>query len=170
MDNKTLFWSFYVSFCTFYASLRLTRTVFTRPKTSIISVNPVILSNLFRVGACPERSRMDLWLKNPFNQRNLRLIKDLRASNALYNCRETFTNVMSALQNKLFMQNKANFRKVKLNVNNVLTKDYDKMDTWSIGKKQTQTKPIQSQSKARPEFGICANDKHRNARAESCPG
>jgi hypothetical protein len=41
------------------------------------------------------------------------------------------------------MQNKANFRKVKLNVNNVLAKDYDRMDTWSIRK----TKPIQSQYK-----------------------
>jgi hypothetical protein len=41
------------------------------------------------------------------------------------------------------MQNKANFRKVKLNVNKVLTKDYEKKDTWSIRK----TKPIQSQSK-----------------------
>ncbi|MGB2806858.1 MAG: hypothetical protein WBC22_03905, partial [Sedimentisphaerales bacterium] len=47
-------------------------------------------------------------------------------------------------KNKLFMQNKANFQKVKLNVNNVLTKDYDRMDTWSIRK----TKPIQSQFKA----------------------
>jgi hypothetical protein len=37
-------------------------------------------------------------------------------------------------KNKLFMQNKANFRKVKLNVNKVLTKDYDRMDTWSIRK------------------------------------
>jgi hypothetical protein len=46
-------------------------------------------------------------------------------------------------KNKLFMQNKANFRKVKLNVNNVLTRDYDKMDTWSIGK----TKPIKANSK-----------------------
>ncbi len=41
------------------------------------------------------------------------------------------------------MQNKANFRKVKLNVNKVLTKDYEQMDTWSIRK----TKPIQSQLK-----------------------
>jgi len=41
------------------------------------------------------------------------------------------------------MQNKANFRKVKLNVNQVLTTDYVQMDTWSRGK----TKPIQSQSK-----------------------
>jgi hypothetical protein len=81
--------------------------------------------------------------KNPFNQRNPRLIKDLSAYNALYICRDTFTNVMSALQIKLFMQNKANFQKVKLNVNKVLTKDYEQMDTWSIRK----TKPIQSQLK-----------------------
>jgi hypothetical protein len=48
------------------------------------------------------------------------------------------------------MQNKAKFRKVKLNVNKVLTKDYDQMDTWSIRKnkpKQTQTKPNQTQYK-----------------------
>jgi hypothetical protein len=43
-------------------------------------------------------------------------------------------------KNKLFLQNKANFRKVKLNVNKVLTKDYDEMDTWSIRK----TKPIKA--------------------------
>ena len=41
------------------------------------------------------------------------------------------------------MQNKANFQKVKLNVNRVLTRNYDQMDTWSIRK----TKPIQSQLK-----------------------
>ncbi|MGB2809368.1 MAG: hypothetical protein WBC22_16620, partial [Sedimentisphaerales bacterium] len=59
----------------------------------------------------------------------------------LYNCKVTFTDVMKTLQIRLFMQNKAKFQKVKLNVNNVLTKDYDRMDTWSIRK----TKPIQSQ-------------------------
>jgi hypothetical protein len=92
-----------------------------------------------------------LWLRNTFNQRNLRLknspnlrlIKDLRHFKSLYNCRELSTSVESSLQNNLFMQNKANYRKVKLNVNKVLTKDYDQMDTWSIRK----TKPIQSQLK-----------------------
>jgi hypothetical protein len=59
----------------------------------------------------------------------------------LYNCRDTFTDVMSALQIKLFMQNKAKFRKVKLNVNKVLTKDYDIMDTWSIRKNEPKTNP-----------------------------
>ena len=90
---------------------------------------------------------MDLWLKNP---RNLRLINDLRLFKTLYICRETFTDVMKTLQNKLFMQNKANFQKVKFDVNRVLTKDYDRMDTWSIRKTkpiQSQLKPIQSQSK-----------------------
>ncbi len=62
----------------------------------------------------------------------------------LYDCRDTFTDVMSALQITLFMQNKANFRKVKLNVNKVLTRDYERLDTWWSGK----TKPIQSQFKA----------------------
>jgi hypothetical protein len=48
------------------------------------------------------------------------------------------------------MQNKANFKKVKFNVNKVLTKDYVQMDTWSIRKTkpiQSQLKPIQSQLK-----------------------
>jgi hypothetical protein len=52
------------------------------------------------------------------------------------------------------MQNKANFRKVKLNVTEVITKDYEKKNTWWSGKnkpnsnpKQTQFKPNQSQNK-----------------------
>jgi hypothetical protein len=115
-------------FCTFCTSLWLKRTVFTRPKTSVPSVISVA--------------------KNPFNQRNLchrypRVIKDLRAYKSLYKCKETFTDVMKTLQIKLFMQNKANFRKVKFNVNKVLIRNYDQMDTWSIRK----TKPIQSQLK-----------------------
>ncbi len=61
----------------------------------------------------------------------------------LYNCRDSSTYIESSLQIKLFMQNKPNFQKVKLNVNRVLTKDYEQKDTWSIRK----TKPIQSQLK-----------------------
>jgi hypothetical protein len=59
------------------------------------------------------------------------------------------TLVESALQIHLFMQNKAKFRKVKLNVNKVLTMDYEQMDTWSIGKNKPNTKPIQTQNKAK---------------------
>jgi hypothetical protein len=77
------------------------------------------------------------------NQRNLRLIKDLRLFNTLYCCREYSTNVVGSLQINLFMQNKANFRKVKLNVSPFNTTHYDQLDTWSIRK----TKPIQSQLK-----------------------
>ena len=100
---------------------------FSRPKTSVPSVISVA--------------------KNPFNLRNPRLINDLRASNALYNCRETFTDVMSALQIRLFMQNKAKFRKVKMNVNKVLTKDYEKRTLGQRGKNKPNSNPIQSQFK-----------------------
>ncbi|MGB2809691.1 MAG: hypothetical protein WBC22_18255 [Sedimentisphaerales bacterium] len=75
------------------------------------------------------------------------LTKDLRVSKALYNCRDTSTNVMSALQISPFCSNKPNFRKSQMNVNNVLTTDYDKKDTWSIGKNKPNTNPIQSQFK-----------------------
>ena len=87
-----------------------------------------------------------LWLKNPFNQRNPRLINDLRACKVLYICRGTFTDVMSALQIRLFMQNKANFRKSQMNVNKVLTRDYDKKTLGGAGK-QSQFKANQSQFK-----------------------
>ena len=123
--------------------LMTNKHLFSRPKTSTISVNLVILSNFFRVGACPERSRMDLWLKNPCNPCNPWLINDLHVCKKFYNCRETITDVMSALQIHLFMQNKANFRKTQMNLTTLLTMEYEEMDTWSIRK----TKPIQSQSK-----------------------
>jgi hypothetical protein len=62
------------------------------------------------------------------------------------------TLVERALQIHLFLTNKPNFRKSQMNVNKVLTKDYDKMDTWSNGKnkpnsnpKRTQTNPIKAQ-------------------------
>jgi hypothetical protein len=45
------------------------------------------------------------------------------------------------------MQNKANFQKVKLNVSPVITENYDEMDTWSSGKKQSQTNPNKAKFK-----------------------
>ena len=113
------------------------------------------------------------------NLRNPRLINDLRVCNVLYMCRDTFTDVMSALQIKLFMQNKPNFRKSQMNVNKVLTKDYEQMDTWSIGKTnpiqtqykpnskpiQTQLKPKQTQYKANtnPILQVLDQTIHRSA-------
>ena len=121
--NKALIWSFYAKFCTFCASFRLKRTVFTRPIRSLPT---------YQVG--------------PRNQRNPRLINDLRSTKVYVR------------KNKLFMQNKANFRKVKFNVNDVLTGDYDQLDTWSIRKTkpiQSQSKPIQSQSNPnKPNFTL----------------
>ncbi len=113
--------------------LMTNKHLFSRPKTSAISAFSAVKNSCLCVFVAI----------NPFNQRNLRLINDLRPCKALYNCRGYTTNVVDSLQINLFMQNKANFRKVKLNVNKVLTKNYEQMDTWSIGK----TKPIQSQSK-----------------------
>ena len=51
------------------------------------------------------------------------------------------TLVESALQIHLFMQNKAKFRKSQMNVNKVLTKDYEKKTLSERGKKQSQTNP-----------------------------
>ncbi len=119
---------------------------------NIISVNPVILSNF---SSCRSLSAVALAKADAFVARilcacpprrlagNPWLINDLRACKMLYNCREFSTSVESSLQIRLFMQNKANFRKVKLNVNSVLTRDYERFDTWWSGK----TKPIQSQLK-----------------------
>jgi len=68
------------------------------------------------------------------------------------------TLVERTLQIHLFMQNKPNFQKSQINVTDLITREYGKMDTWSSGKnkpnsnpKQTQfkpnTNPIQSQFK-----------------------
>ncbi|MHC4110456.1 MAG: hypothetical protein ACYSUY_05230, partial [Planctomycetota bacterium] len=56
------------------------------------------------------------------------------------------TTVESSLQIRPFMQNKPNFLDAQMNVNKVLTKDYDKMDTWASGKNKANSNPIQSQS------------------------
>ena len=51
-----------------------------------------------------------------------------------------FTTVEESLQINLFMQNKANFRKSQMNINKVLTKDYEKRTLGQRGK----TKPIKA--------------------------
>ncbi len=110
--------------------------LFTRPKTCL--PHEIAQRYLFGVPSVA---------KNLSYQRNPWLVKDLRDSNALYNCKETFTDVMKTLQIKLFMQNKAKSQKVKLNVTKVLTRGYDLMDTWLSGKKQSQTNPNKAKFK-----------------------
>ena len=56
------------------------------------------------------------------------------------------TTVESALQIALFMQNKPNFRKSQMNVNNVLTKNYEKRTLGERGKNKPNSNPIQTQS------------------------
>jgi hypothetical protein len=65
---------------------------------------------------------------------NPRLINDLRSTKVYVR------------KNNLFMQNKANFRKNQMNVTDLLTRKYDKKDTWSSGKNKPNSNPIQSQS------------------------
>jgi hypothetical protein len=43
------------------------------------------------------------------------------------------------------MQNKANFQKSQMNVTNLLAREYEQMDIWSIRKNKANSKPIQSQ-------------------------
>jgi len=79
----------------------------------------------FSEGGTPSRLKTSVFsvpsvANNLFNRRNPRLINDL----GLYICRDTFTDVVSALQNHLFMQNKANFRKSQMNVSYYITREY----------------------------------------------
>ena len=111
-----------------------------RPKTSVISVISVAknLCNLWLIFCA------FLWLKNPRNLRNPWLINDLRVCKALYICRDSSTDIESSLQIRLFMQNKANFRKSQMNVNNVLTMDYENKTLSGRGKNKANSKPIKA--------------------------
>ena len=45
------------------------------------------------------------------------------------------------------MQNKANFRNAKMNVNTVITKDYENKSNWTLGENKPNTKPIKANTK-----------------------
>ena len=172
--NKTLFWSFYVSFCTFcasFASLCLIKHLFSQLLEKVIFMalwtkailcvkSSLLEQSLPRIPSRPKTSvssvpknLCNLWLKsvksvfkNPFNQRNPWLIKDLRSTKAYVR------------KNKLFLQIEPKFRKVKFNVNKVLTKDYEKWTLGQLGKtnpKRTQTNPKRTQTqKAQNERNV----------------
>ena len=145
-----------------------------RPKTSVISVaknlfnrrNPM---NWSLSAVALAKADAFLWLKNPpapailrqgSNQRNPRLMNYLRAYKAPFSPPYSllltpyslflrafgpFTSVEKPLQIfSLIMQNEPNFRKSQMNVNKVLTKDYEKMDTWWSGKNEPKTNPIKA--------------------------
>jgi hypothetical protein len=74
--------------------------------------------------------------------------KDLRADKALYISRDTFTNVMSALQIHLFMQNKPNFLDDQMNISDCFTTNYEQRTMNYERKNKPKTNPIQTQYKA----------------------
>ncbi len=47
----------------------------------------------------------------------------------------------------LFLQNEPNFRKSQVNVSDLLTMEYEQMDTWSIRKNEPKTNPNEPNSK-----------------------
>jgi len=47
------------------------------------------------------------------------------------------------------MQNKANFRKSQVNLSDLSIREYEQMDTWSSEKNKANSKPIQTQFKAK---------------------
>jgi hypothetical protein len=57
------------------------------------------------------------------------------------------TTVERSLQIHLFMQNKPNLRKSQVNVNKVLTRDYEQRTLGKRGKNKPNSNPIQSQFK-----------------------
>jgi hypothetical protein len=62
-------------------------------------------------------------------------------SSHLYICRESSTNQL------LFMQNKPNFRKAKMNVNIYNTTDYENKSNWTIGQNKPNSNPISKKPK-----------------------
>ena len=52
-----------------------------------------------------------------------------------------------------FLQNKANFKKVKIRLTHYTKSTYDRLDTWCDGTKQTQTKPIATRPPRSPPVG-----------------
>jgi len=143
MANKTLFWSFYVSFCAFCASLWLTRTVFSRLMKKAVSMALWTKASLCVKSSLSEQNlpRTPSRPKNPCNPCNPWLINDLRACKALYICRDTFTDVMDSLQIRPFMQNKAKVKIGKMNISIATIKDYGKNN------KQSTTNVIQNEAK-----------------------
>ena len=57
------------------------------------------------------------------------------------------TTVEESLQINSFMQNEPNFRKSQMNVNKVLTKDYEKKSNWTLGENEPKTNPIKANTK-----------------------
>ena len=151
MTYKTLFLSFYVSFCTFCASLWLTRTVFSRLLKKAISMALWTKAILCVKSSLLEQSlpRTPSWPKqNQCNLRNLRLKNSCQFVSIFFVplCLSGIsTTVERSLQiSPVYMQNEPNFRKSQMNVNKVLIKDYEKKTLGEHGKNEPKTNPIKA--------------------------
>ncbi len=58
-----------------------------------------------------------------------------------------FTTVEKALQISPFMQNKANFRKSRMNVSAVITKEYERNDILAVPENKANSNPIKANTK-----------------------
>jgi hypothetical protein len=65
----------------------------------------------------------------------------------LYICRDTFTDVVSALQIHTFLTNKANFLDDQMNVSSAITMNYEQRTMNYEVKNKPKTKPIRTQYK-----------------------
>jgi hypothetical protein len=145
-DEFALFWSFYVVFCAFCASLRLKRTVFSwlqikvRPKGLHSFALYILIFDLFFLSLTP---RPQSPTTSAFCLPTPAPVPACFRQGSSYLCayKALFTTVERSLQINLFMQNKAKFRKSQMNVTKVLTRDYEKRTLGQRGKKQSQTKP-----------------------------
>ncbi len=62
-----------------------------------------------------------------------------------------FTLVKSPLQISSFVQNKPNFQDVQMNVNSILTKDYERNDIFAVPENKANSNPIKANTKPIPQ-------------------
>jgi hypothetical protein len=57
-------------------------------------------------------------------------------------CLRSSTSVKDSLQIGPFMQNKPNFRKSQMNVNSLITTNYENKSNWTLGENKPNSNPI----------------------------
>jgi len=62
----------------------------------------------------------------------------------LWSVNGTSTTVKDSLQIGPFMQNKPNFRKSQMNVNSLITMDYENISDWTLGENKPNSNPIKA--------------------------
>jgi len=75
---------------------------------------------------------------------------------ALYNCRGLSTNQL------LFMQNKPNVKDAQINVNSLITTDYENISDWTLGQNKANSNPIKPNlKKAKMNVNLYVIDDYR---------